>query len=253
MPERTLRSLVITSTFVYFLYLNVVHIASTFYDLKIFNIYNLCYCGEKTEKSNFKLILLFILLPFLINTSLTVYLDVQCYQIAKKSGSIQSLQILNRFPLRTTIISSVTCFVWLSNTIVLGNSNKDFTPSVKFFLVFIPLLLVSAFRNPLMSLFSFKVNQINQNVDLQQVREHRRKMEIEDAKRRREIRKSNSDQHSQNVKGTNYVYQQIQSTGWHNVCETNKKLINSFISGIICNYFFQKCWKLQTVFWIRSI
>ena len=206
MPERTLRSLVITSTFVYFLYLNVIHTVSTFYDLKIFNIYNLCYWGDKTENSNFKLVFLFILLPFLINTSFAVYLDVQCYQIAKKSKSVQSLQILNRFPLRTTIISSVACFVWLSNTIVLGNSNKDFTPSVKFFLVFIPLLLLNACRNPLMSLFSFKVNQINQNVDPQQVREHRRKMEIEDAKRRREIRKSNSDQQSHNVKGTNYVY-----------------------------------------------
>ena len=139
MPERTLRFLVITSTFVYFLYLNVIHTVSTFYDLKIFNIYNLCYWGDKTENSNFKLVFLFILLPFLINTSFAVYLDVQCYQIAKKSKSVQSLQILNRFPLRTTIISSVACFVWLSNTIVLGNSNKDFTPSVKFFLVFIPL------------------------------------------------------------------------------------------------------------------
>ena len=185
--------------------MNVVLLSSTIYDLKIFNIYNLCYWGEKTEKSKFMLIFLFLLLPFLIKTSLTVYLDVRCYQIAKKSKSVQSRQILNNIPLRTTIISSVACFVWLSITIVLGNSSKNLTPSVKFFLVFIPLLLLDAFRNPLMVLFSFKVNQINQHVDPEQAREQRRQMEIEDAKRSRENRNTYPNQQRQNLGGTDWA------------------------------------------------
>ena len=205
LPEKTLRMLVVVSTSIYFLYMNVVLLSSTIYDLKIFNIYNLCYWGEKTERSKFMLIFLFNLLPFLIQTTLTVYLDVRCYQITEKSKSLQCLQILNNIPLCTTIISSVACFVWLSITIVLGNSSKNLTPSVKFFLVFIPLLLLDAFRNPLMVLFSFKVNQINQHVDPEQAREQRRKMEIEYAKRRRENRHIYPNQQCQNEEGTNRV------------------------------------------------
>ena len=205
LPEKTLRIWVVISTSIYFLYMNVVVLSSTIYDLKIFNVYNLCYWGEKTEKSKFMPVFLFILLPFLILTILTVFLDVRCYQIAKKRKSIQSRQILNNIPLRTTIISSLACFVWFSITLVLGSSNKNLTPSVKFFLVFIHLLLLDAFRNPLMSLFSFKVNQINHHVDPEQAREQRRKKEIEDAKRRRENRNTYPNQQCQNLGGTDLV------------------------------------------------
>ncbi len=119
---------------------------------------------------------IFLLMPVLACLLLSALLDLNCLKLIQRQANDQ-------MSLRATIVSFamtlhyfILGFIYVDPFHILGLDEKQ--TQVLLMLIYFAFLV---FRNPLTTTCSFRVNEVNQQVDAKTERERKRQIEIQDA------------------------------------------------------------------------
>ena len=176
--EITLISYVKTIFICLILYHYATQIINVTFDLKIFNVYNICIGSKDEHHPSLNGIL--IMFPMMIVVLITAALDIKCYIIVKNHSNV-----VDDLSLRTSIVSISLMFPYIFGSLVILNL-FDLDNLSRYFVVMFICVFLSIIRNPIILLFTFRVNERNRQVDLMEEREKKRQIEINFALKKRE-------------------------------------------------------------------
>ena len=172
-------------------------IIDAYFELQSFNVYNVCLYRDEAKQPNVIFITLTTLIPVIVLLISSIYMDTSCYMnvITLKTSTYQDVQenmhrrnILNAIPFRASMISSVLFVMLLLGYSIIGIEEVE--PLEKYLCVIIICRLNDIFRNPLLATCAFRVNNENRQKNADEERERKRKLEIDDALKRRHERKN---------------------------------------------------------------
>ena len=133
-----------------------------------------------------------VLVPIIIVVIVTCIMDYSCYRWLHRihpNGEIQGC-VLSDIPLRATLISTHLFLVGIIVYAVL--SSRNIQPQEKYLVATIGAQWYKILRNPLVAVFTFKINDATRQKNADEERNRKRDFEIQDAlkrlKRRKELR-----------------------------------------------------------------
>lgn len=187
-------------------------------DLRLSNMYNICLDPERSHKHSLLLEMTILGLPLIAVTSATPVLDAVTYRfvsawVTKRQFFTKTDEKMN-IPMRTMIITLIfTLNVFIGCLIVFFGAHA-FSATTWKTIVFVIGNLINALRNPMICLFSHRVNSENRRHRSQR-REENRLREIQAAKRSREMRKRQRVLFiDQSTDASKYVSQSVQTEIW---------------------------------------
>ena len=162
-------------------------------ELRLSNMYNICLDPDGSTNNQF-LEMILMGLPLIAVTSATPVLDAVTYRFVsawastKRRFFTKSEEKMN-IPMRTMIVSLIfTLNVFIGLLIVFFGA-QTFSAPTWTTIVFVIGNFIIALRNPMICLFSHRVNAENRRCNGYKNREENRQREIQAAKRSRELRK----------------------------------------------------------------
>ena len=166
-------------------------------DLRLSNMYNICLDPDRSTNNQF-LEMILMGLPLIAVTSATPVLDAVTYRFVsawastKRRFFTKSNEKMN-IPMRAMIVSLIfTLNVFIGILIVFFGA-QTFSAPTWTTIVFVIGNCIIALRNPMICLFSHRVNAENRRFDGYKNREENRQREIQAAKRSREMRIQRND------------------------------------------------------------
>ena len=135
-----------------------------------------------------------VLVPIIIVVIVTCIMDYSCYRWLHRihpNGEIQGC-VLSDIPLRATLISTHLFLVGIVVYAVLSSQNIQ--PQEKYLVATIGAQLYKILRNPLVAIFTFKINDATRQKDADEERKRKQEIEIQDAlKRRKKLREKSQN------------------------------------------------------------
>ena len=182
-------------------YLTLGTFINSYFERQTFNIYNVCLLGPNSVEHSFVRISIVSVIPISISIISTIFMDFKVYLWYHKTinPNINSQNnILSDIPLRSSIISTILFIPFLIIYTILALENIK--PINQYLWVIILERLNDILRNPLISIFTFQINNENRrrNEDLE--REQRRAEVI-----RRAIIKREERSYRREMQGSNQV------------------------------------------------
>ena len=107
LSEPTIKKYVDMSTLGGFLYFLTVNFFSAKFDLKILNVYNICYYEDNNIKQNNRVFIPLILLPGTFSCMWALFMDIRCFATLKKYQNEHNRKIARDIPFTSTIVSSL--------------------------------------------------------------------------------------------------------------------------------------------------
>ena len=178
-PEKQLINFANLSLIVLFLLNLSIILANSWFELNLSVAYNFCLKKSFTN-TNILPILALIILPINLISFTTAAMDLKCFCIASKSN-----KKLDKVPLRATILSTIFILPQLIIGVIFGKV-INFSPLTQYLVSLVNQYILIIFRNPLIVLIAFRVNETNRFHD----RETKRSREIAEALKEREQRRA---------------------------------------------------------------
>ena len=127
----------------------------------------------------------------------TATMDTACYFKIKSAPNAPQTQI----PLKASLLSSFLIIPYLIGMIVLRNI-FGFSSVEKYVFMNSIIFFFTLIRNPLILNFTVKVNEVNQQINLEEERERKRQIEIQEAIAKREERRKNRSENRIQIRST---------------------------------------------------
>lgn len=156
------------------------------FDLKIFHLYNICLKGENSHQSTWQSWqALVICMPMVICTASMIYMDFKSYLFVVQKDQTRAKRVDN-LALRATVIGLCMLIPCIIGCPILGYFLPFANDGLKYKVTFSISLVVATLRNPIVSLFTFRVNEKNQKTSIKNTRDAAYFKVLEEAKERQE-------------------------------------------------------------------
>ena len=176
------------------IYVFIITFVNSHFELRSFNIYSVCLNGQNAQMNHVIFNILTVLVPIITVVVITCIMDYSCYLWLHRIHSNEEIHgcVLSDIPLRATLISTHLFLVGIVVYAVLSSQNIQ--PQEKYLVATIGAQLYKILRNPLVAIFTFKINDATRQKDADEERKRKQEIEIQDAlKRRKKLREKSQN------------------------------------------------------------
>ena len=155
---------------------------NSYFELRSFNIYSVCLEGQKAQMNHVTFNIFTVLLPLLFVVATTNFMDFSSYLWLQRTVHPEQENqgcIVNDIPLRATLISTHLLLLYIGGFVVLGSQN--ISPAEKYLVAIIATRINDMLRNPLVAIYTFKINDETRQKNAIEERERKRQIEIKNA------------------------------------------------------------------------
>ena len=179
------------------LYGLIIAFINSHFNLRNFHVYLVCLEGQKAGMNNVGFNGIMVLSPILLAVTSTVIMDVLSYLWLQRAvhpidNENQGCVIIHEIPIRSTMISTLLLLPYLVIYFVISSQNIQ--PMEKYLVSIVGTRINDILRNPLVAIYTFKINEETRRKNADKERERKRQIEIQDAVNRRKERQQEQRQ-----------------------------------------------------------